>query len=95
MIWDCAKITQPLIDLTRHLAIPVPKHPGWPKRGAFRHVLEGTLITYKFSGEEHKAFMELMCILTTEPVLKSPVYDGRVFVISTNGAKLEFGAVLA
>ena len=61
----------------------------------FRHALEGRLITYKFSGEECKAFVELKCILTTEPVLKSPVYDGRGFVITTDGAKLGFGAVLA
>ena len=39
--------------------------------------------------------MTLKCILTTEPVFKSPVYDGRVFVITTDGAKLGFGAVLA
>ena len=58
-------------------------------------MLEGTPITYKFGNDKCRAFVELKCILTTEPVLKSPVYDGKMFVITTDGAKLGSGAVLA
>lgn len=88
-------IAQSLTNLTQHLAIPVHKHPGQPKRGPFKCALEGTLITYKFGNKKCQAFMKLKCILTMESVLKSLVYNGLSFVITTDEAKLGFGAVLA
>ena len=84
LIMVYARIVQPLTNLTRHLSIPVVKHPGQPKRGALECGLEGTLITYE----------KLKYMLATEPVLKFLVYDSRVFVITTNRAKLGFKAVL-
>jgi len=38
--------------------------------------------------------VKLKCVLTMEPILKSPIYDGRAFIVTTDGAKLGFSAVL-
>lgn len=45
--------------------------------------------------EEHtKAFLALKAAMTSEPVLKGPKWDGTPFIVTTDGCKDAFGAVL-
>ena len=45
--------------------------------------------------EHTKAFLALKTAMTSEPVLKGPKWDGTPFIITTDGCKDAFGAVLA
>jgi len=42
-----------------------------------------------------KAFIHLKAVITTEPVLKGPKWDGSPFVVTTDGCKDGFAGVLA
>ncbi|TEB19292.1 hypothetical protein FA13DRAFT_1605354, partial [Coprinellus micaceus] len=47
-------------------------------------------------GKEHDgAFVKLKGVITSEPVLKNPKFDGSNFVVTTDGCVDAFGAVLA
>lgn len=39
-------------------------------------------------------FLKLKTILMSEPVLHRPDWDGRLFIVTTDGSKDGFGAVL-
>lgn len=53
---------------------------------------------YKLDGiwttEHDKIFMEIKQQLVSEPVLKSPLFDGTPFTITTNGYKDTFVGIL-
>ena len=44
--------------------------------------------------EHTKAFIALKAAMTAEPVLKGPKWDGTLFIVTTDGCKDTFGAVL-
>ncbi|KIJ08794.1 hypothetical protein PAXINDRAFT_59090, partial [Paxillus involutus ATCC 200175] len=45
--------------------------------------------------EEHtQAFIALKLALLSEPVLKGPKFDGTPFIVTSNGSKHGFGAIL-
>ncbi|KIJ57407.1 hypothetical protein M422DRAFT_148558, partial [Sphaerobolus stellatus SS14] len=47
-------------------------------------------------GEKHqKAFSKLKVLLTSEPILKAPIYDRRPFKVTSNGSKIGFGGMLS
>ncbi len=41
-----------------------------------------------------KAFIDLKKVLTSEPVLRCPRWDGTPFIVTSDGCKEGFGAVL-
>jgi hypothetical protein len=45
--------------------------------------------------EHEEVFVKMKGVLTLEPVLKNPKYDGSSFVVTTDGCADTFGAVLA
>ncbi|KAG2738034.1 hypothetical protein P692DRAFT_20759908, partial [Suillus brevipes Sb2] len=50
----------------------------------------------KYWEQRHtKAFLKLKQILVSEPVLRAPKFDGTPFIITSDGCKDGFGAVLA
>ncbi|CUA71180.1 Retrovirus-related Pol polyprotein from transposon 412 [Rhizoctonia solani] len=85
-IRNFGRMAQPLTDYTRD----VPKPDG---RAGYKKALNDTKI--ELNEAERKAFAELKVALTSNPVLKPPVYDGRPFVVTTDGSKTGFGAVVS
>src|SRR6266481_9129373 len=86
-----ATIAQPLSDLTRDIQVEKP-HTGWrAQKGAYKRALQATSILTKWGEEQKKAFLTLKVAVTSEPVLKAPEYDGRVFRVVTDSSKKGFG----
>ncbi|KIJ35101.1 hypothetical protein M422DRAFT_181178, partial [Sphaerobolus stellatus SS14] len=79
MIPGFATIAAPLTDLTRNIKTETPKAG-----------LKG-----KWRDEQQEAFLKLKVLLTSEPILKTPAYDGRPFKVTTDGSKVGFGGMLS
>ncbi|KAG9123419.1 hypothetical protein FRC07_014963 [Ceratobasidium sp. 392] len=89
-IRDFARIAQPLTDLTRN--VQTGQLDG-KNVFEYKKALRETKI--ELSEEAKRAFVDLKTTLTSNPVLRAPVYDGRPFIVSTDGSKYGFGAVLS
>lgn len=77
LINDYARIVAPLTNLTRDPQIDIPK-AGWKARkGAYKQALQSISLKDKWTLEHQKAFIMLKVILSSEPVVRSPQYDGR------------------
>jgi hypothetical protein len=77
LICDYARIAHPLSDLTRDVNIEVPRGTGMKaKKGAYKHALKATSLKDKWGPEQQQAFVTLKVLLSQEPVLKPPQYDG-------------------
>ncbi len=48
----------------------------------------------RWSQRHDRAFLQLKKVLTSEPVLRCPSWDGRPFIVTSDGCKEGFGAVL-
>ncbi|QRV78795.1 Retrovirus-related Pol polyprotein from transposon [Ceratobasidium sp. AG-Ba] len=88
-IRDYARVAQPLSDLTRDIKVTLD---AGSRKHEYRRALSNTPIVH--TDETRRAFVELKLALTSEPVVRAPVYDGRPFIIKTDGSKFGFGAVL-
>ncbi|QRV83014.1 Retrovirus-related Pol polyprotein from transposon opus [Ceratobasidium sp. AG-Ba] len=88
-IEDYARIAQPLSDLTRDVRPPQVQ----TTRHRYKQALKDTRVT--LSEEAKLAFVRLKTILTSDPITRAPVYDGRSITIATDGSKFGFGAVLS
>ncbi|QRV93041.1 Retrovirus-related Pol polyprotein from transposon [Ceratobasidium sp. AG-Ba] len=88
-IKNFARIAQPLSDLTRDV-----RPAELPKGG---HEYKKALRDAKVKLDEQglRAFVKLKLALTSDPVLRAPIYDGRPFIVTTDGSKFGFGAVLS
>ncbi|QRV95675.1 Retrovirus-related Pol polyprotein from transposon opus [Ceratobasidium sp. AG-Ba] len=88
-IKNFARIAQPLSDLTRDV------RPAELSKGS--HEYKRALREAKVELDERSrhAFVKLKLALTSDPVLRAPVYDGRPFIVTTDGSKFGFGAVLS
>jgi transposase InsO family protein len=86
LINDYARIAAPLTDLTRNLQVDIPK-TGWKARkGVYKRALKAISLKDKWTPRHQEAFLALKIILSQEPILRSPQYDGRVFRITTDGS---------
>ena len=90
LIKDYATIAQPLTDLVRNLDIPQGKG-----KAAYRTAMKGLSLEGKWTPELGQAFVAIKAALTSEPVLKSPKYDGSPFVVTTDGCMKGFAGVLS
>ncbi|QRW01584.1 Retrovirus-related Pol polyprotein from transposon [Ceratobasidium sp. AG-Ba] len=89
-IRNFARIAQLLSDLTRNVRTPpAATGNGFEYKKALREA------TFELDETQKAAFVELKVALTTDPVLRAPIYDGRPFIVSTDGSKYRFGAVLS
>lgn len=89
-IRDYARIARPLSDLVRGVKVE-KRGDGKSKKGEYKRALQNAAVD--LSGEAKVAFVELKLALTTDPVLRAPVYDGRRFHITSDGSKYGFGAM--
>ncbi|QRV90331.1 Retrovirus-related Pol polyprotein from transposon opus [Ceratobasidium sp. AG-Ba] len=90
-IKDYALIARPLSDLTRNVKVE-RRENGKSRKGEYKRALQNARI--ELTEEGKRAFTELKIILTTNPILRAPVYDGRPFILTTDGSKYGFGGML-
>jgi hypothetical protein len=83
-----AGIAQPLTDLIR--AAEVPQRKG---KGVFRRAMKSHALTGAWGAKEQRVFLALKILLTQEPVLKGPMFDGRPFIVTTDGSKYRFAGM--
>jgi hypothetical protein len=84
---DYVQIARPLTDLTRDVQIEMPK-AGWKARKeAYKRALENSSLSGKWGDAQQEAFLKLKILLTTEPILRPPQYDGRRFRVTTDGCQ--------
>jgi hypothetical protein len=86
LINDYARIAAPLTDLTRNLQIDIPKTNWKACKGAYKMALQSASLKDKWKSEHQKAFITLKVLLSQEPVLRSPQYDGRTFRVTTDSS---------
>ena len=89
LILGYAKKEQPLRDLLRKVDMP----ENYTKT-IYRRVMTNFKLKDHWNKEHTRAFLTLKTALTSEPVLKGPKWDGTPFIITTDGCKDAFGAVL-
>ena len=89
LIKGYAKKEQPLRDLLREVEIP-EKYT----KSVYRRIMTNHSLKDRWTKEHTKAFLDLKAEMTSEPVLRGPKWDGTPFIITTDGSKDAFGAVL-
>lgn len=92
LVRNYARIEGPLRQLLK-AALP----PAGTGKAAYRRALQDyKLDDTKWQQVHSEAFLKLKHVLTSEPVLQRPRYDdGEPFIVTTDGCKDGFGAVLA
>lgn len=90
LIKGYAKIAQPLTDLVRLAA--VPKGIG---KAAYRTALNKVKLANIWSQPHRDVFVSLKVALTSSPVLQAPRFDNTLFIVTSDGCKEGFGAMLA
>jgi hypothetical protein len=90
LILGYAKKEQPLRDLLRKVEMP-EKHT----KTIYRRVMSNYKLKEHWTNDHTRAFLALKTAMTSEPVLKGPKWDGTPFIVTTDGCKDAFGAVLA
>ena len=89
LILGYAKKEQPLRDLLRKVELP-EKY----SKTTYRRIMSDFKLKDLWTDEHTKAFLDLKAEMTGEPVLRGPKWDGTPFIITTDGSKDAFGAVL-
>lgn len=82
-------MAQPLSDLTRDVRPDPNSRTG---KADYKQALCKAKV--KLDNQAQQAFVELKLALTTDPVVRAPIYDGQPFIVTTDGSKFGFGAVL-
>lgn len=86
-----ANTARPLTDLLRRAGLN--KTMG---KQAYRNALKNFKLTAsRWGPEEVRAFLALKIALTSDPVLRAPIFDGTPFIVTTDGCKDGFGGTLA
>ncbi|QRV88070.1 Retrovirus-related Pol polyprotein from transposon opus [Ceratobasidium sp. AG-Ba] len=88
-IKNFGRIAQPLSDLTRDVRPAELAKGGHDYKKALRDA------KVELNELQRRAFVKLKIALTSDPVLRAPIYDGRPFIVTTDGSKFGFGAVLS
>ncbi|QRW03349.1 Retrovirus-related Pol polyprotein from transposon opus [Ceratobasidium sp. AG-Ba] len=88
-IKNFGRIAQPLSDLTRDVC------PAELAKGSHDYKRALREAKVELDVPQQRAFVKLKVALTSDPVLRAPVYDGRPFIITTDGSKFGFGATLS
>ncbi|QRV96890.1 Retrovirus-related Pol polyprotein from transposon opus [Ceratobasidium sp. AG-Ba] len=89
-IKNYARTAHPLSDLTRNI-----RTPDLDGKNAFKYKRALKETKVELSEEAKRAFINLKTTLTSDPVLRAPAYDDRPFIVTTDGSKYGFGAVLS
>jgi hypothetical protein len=95
LILNYARIAAPLSDLTRDIKIEQPTGQIRARKGAYKRVLASTSLKNKWGIEQQKAFITLKCLLSEEPLLRTPQYDEHPFRVTTDGSMQGFAGFLS
>ena len=95
LISDYARIAAPLTDLTRDIKVEQPTGSGRIRKGAYKKALATASLQNKWGAEQQKAFVTLKCLLSEEPLLRVPQYDGRPFRVTSDGSMQGFAGFLS
>jgi hypothetical protein len=95
MIADYARIAAPLADLTRNVEVQSSGSNWRVQKGAYKRALKTTSIKHKWGEDQQRALVTLKYLLSQEPLLKTPQYDGRVFRVTTDGSGEGFAGFLS
>ena len=90
LIKDYVKIETPLRDLIREVALP-DKY----SKMVYRCIMANHELKDCWKEQHTEMFLKLKAIVTSEPVLHGPRWDGTLFIVTSDGSKEAFGAVLA
>jgi hypothetical protein len=90
LIKGYARLAQPLTNLLR--AAAVPKNAG---KATYRSALRRVKLDNVWTNAHKNAFLGLKIALTSNPVLKAPLFDGTPFIVTSDGCQEGFGAMLA
>ena len=93
LIKDYARIVAPLTDLQRNLDMPQPNIKAGRRK--YRQYLRDRKLDTYWMPRHDRAFIKLKRVLTSEPVLRAPKFDGTPFILTTDRCKDGFGAVLS
>ena len=85
-----AKLEKPLRDILR--AVETPKGIG---KQAYQCIMRNYKLDGIWTAEHSKTFLEIKQRLVSEPVLKSPQFDGTPFIVTTDRSKDAFAGVLS
>ncbi|OBZ66956.1 Retrovirus-related Pol polyprotein from transposon opus [Grifola frondosa] len=89
LIKDYAKIEAPLRNLLREVDLPKTY-----SKTTYRRILTNHVLAERWTDAHTDSFLTLKTILTSEPVLRHPKWDGTPFIVTTDGCQEGFGAVL-
>ena len=92
LIQNYARIEAPLRNLLRNIPAAITRNTS---KSAYRKALLAYKLDDKWTADHDSAFVKLKAVLTSEPVLRNPRWDGTPFILTTDGCKDGFGAVLA
>jgi hypothetical protein len=67
---------------------------GAGSKGEWRRRMWAVDLQRHWGVKERTVFVALKVALTLEPVLKRPMFDGRPFIVTTDGSKEGFGGML-
>lgn len=95
LIANYARIAAPLSDLTRDVKIETPSGNWRTRKGAYKRALASSSLVNKWGPEQQKAFVTLKCLLSEEPLLRTPQYDGRPFRVTTDGCMNGFAGFIS
>ena len=84
-----AKLEKPLRDILR--TVETPKGIG---KQAYQHIMRSYKLDGIWTNEHDKTFLEIKQRLVSEPVLKSPLFDGTPFIVTTDSSKDAFAGIL-
>ncbi|KAF8824330.1 hypothetical protein HHX47_DHR8000253 [Lentinula edodes] len=90
LIRNYARIEGPLRNLLK--SVPLPQNYT---KSTYRRAMESFKLEGKWTLDHTRAFLALKKALVSEPVLKAPRWDGSSFVVTTDGCKEGFAAVVA
>lgn len=93
LIKDYAQISAPLTDLQQNLDLPRSSADLGKRK--YCQLLQDHMLQSYWTQKHTKAFMLLKQMLTSEPVLQAPKFDGMPFILTMDGCKSGFGVVLS
>ena len=95
LIANYTQIAAPLSDLTQDIKVEQPSDSWRAQKGTYKRALASTTLQNKWGTDQQKAFITLKCLLSQEPLLRTPQYDGRLFRITTDGLMQGFTGFLS
>jgi hypothetical protein len=90
LIEGYARLAQPLTDLL--CVIAVPKNAG---KTAYHSALCHAKLDGVWTNTHKNVFLGLKIVLTSNPVLKAPLFDSTPFIVTSDGCQEGFNAMLA